>query len=92
MKDYQKLKELLEEQEQFPVQFTYKFIGRNSSRFLDSVKKLEQQFPALKHEGQRLSANQAHSSQTYSYNAPSAQAIIDVFQAIEKLDDILMVL
>ena len=92
MKDYTQLKLLLESLESFPLQFTYKFIGRNTANFRTAVTQFEALFPSLKTEGSRLSGNQAHLSMTYSLSAPTAQHIIDVFQAIEKIEDVLIVL
>jgi putative lipoic acid-binding regulatory protein len=91
-KDYSKLKELLEAQETFPSRFTYKFVGRNSDKFARSVERLEQAYPALRHETTRKSANDQHMSKTYLFEAPSADAIIDVFRAIEQIEDLLVIL
>ena len=92
MKDYTTLKLLLEKQETFPVQFTYKFIGRNSAEFATSVEKLLKTFPKLQHEMTRKSGSDQHLAMTYLYEAPSAGSIIEVFQAIEKIDDLLIIL
>ncbi len=93
MKDYAKLTELLKTTESFPLDFTFKFIGRKSDAFLASVQALEAQFPPLRREGERESANQQHLSLTYSFKAaPTAEILIEVYRSIEKLRDVLVVL
>jgi putative lipoic acid-binding regulatory protein len=91
-KDYTPLKLLLEKQETFPIHFTYKFIGRNSSAFLDGVEALKKTHPGLKHEMTRKSAKDAHISLTYGFDAESADAIIEIFRAVEKVPDLLIIL
>jgi putative lipoic acid-binding regulatory protein len=91
-KDYSKLKSLLEEQEKFPLHFIFKFIGRNTPVFLEGVKSLEATFPTLKHEMTRKSAKDQHIAMTYAISAPNAHLIIEVFRAIEKIEDLLIIL
>lgn len=91
-KDYEKLKALLEEQETFPLAFTYKFIGFQSPAFAASVSRLERAFPGLVHELDRESSGGKHLAKTYRYEAADVDAIIVIFQAIEKLDDLVIVL
>lgn len=92
MKDYSKLKQMLEDQEAFPLQFTFKFIGRSSTAFATSTKVWELSFPGLRHQGTRASSNGQHTSVTYIYEAPDADTIIAIYRAIEKIEDILIVL
>jgi putative lipoic acid-binding regulatory protein len=91
-KDYAKLRSLLEEQETFPLSFTYKFIGFHTPAFHASVSRLERAYPALTHEMDRESSGGKHLAKTYRYEAPDARAIIEIFQSIEKLDDLVIVL
>jgi putative lipoic acid-binding regulatory protein len=91
-KDYSKLKELLEDQEEFPIYFVYKFIGRNTTVFATAVEGLLKQFPSLKHEMTRKTANDQHIAMTYGYDATSADAVIEVFRHIEKIDDLILIL
>jgi putative lipoic acid-binding regulatory protein len=91
-KDYAELKRLLEDLETFPHRFTFKFIGRHSETFALSVAKLEQRFPGLRHEQSRESNGGKHVAKTYTMEATSADEIIDVFKAIEKVEDVLVVL
>ena len=92
MKDYTKLKSLLKEDETFLLRFTYKFIGRNSPKFQAAIVKFEAQFPTLQAHGSRLSVNQNHLAVTYHFVAAAPEAIIEIFQAIEKTEDLLMML
>ncbi len=91
-KDYAKLKELLEEQEKFPLDFTFKFVGRHTPAFAQSVGSLQKKFPGLKETHSRESSGGKHVAKTFSFNAPDADSILDVFKAIEKLEDVLVVL
>jgi putative lipoic acid-binding regulatory protein len=91
-KDYAKLKQLLEEQETFPLSFTYKFIGHHTPAFAKAVDELERKFPGLKHELSRESSGGKHLAKTYRYDAADAEAVLDVFRAIELLEDLLIVL
>lgn len=93
MKDYAKLTELLKTTEKFPLRFTYKFIGRKTEAFESSIRALEKEFPPLRRESSRESANGQHLSVTYVFDAaPNAEILIEVYRAIEKLHDVLVVL
>lgn len=91
-KDYTKIKELLEAQEKFPLRFTYKFIGHNSAEFAQAVARLERSFPSLRHELTRESSHGKHLSKTFVLEAPDAEAIVEIYRAIELLEDVLIVL
>lgn len=91
-KDYAKIQELLKGQEKFPLRFTYKFIGRNTDAFNEAVAKLEHAFPSLKHEHTRESSGGKHLSKTFVFDAADAEAIIEIYRAIEVLEDVLVVL
>jgi putative lipoic acid-binding regulatory protein len=91
-KDYSKIKELLEHQENFPLRFTFKFIGRNSSGFARAVESLEGSHPKLRHESTRESSGGKHLAKTYVFEAADADAIIAIYRAIETLEDVMIVL
>lgn len=91
-KDYAKIRALLLEQEAFPLSFTYKFIGFQTPAFQASVGRLERAYPSLTHEMDRESSGGKHLAKTYRYEAADVDAIIEIFEAIEKLDDLVIVL
>jgi putative lipoic acid-binding regulatory protein len=92
MKDYEKLKQLLESQERFPVRYTFKFVGRNSDAFARAVSHFEGKHPHLRHEQTRESSGGKHVAKTYVVDAQSAEAIIEVYRAIELIEEVLVVL
>ncbi len=92
MRDYSRIKALLLEQDTFPLDFTFKFIGYNSPKFADGVSQLEKAFPTLKAAGRKETTGGLNVSLTYQFVAPSADAIIEVFRALEKVEDIRIVL
>ena len=83
---------MLEAQEQFPVEYMHKFIGKNSQAFLDSLAKLEGQIPKLKRQSLRASGSQIHLAVTYILPAESADEVILLLQETEKVIDLVMVL
>ena len=87
MRDYQNLKVLLEK-EAFPHDFLFKFIGKNSDAFEEGTRQLERDFPDLIMETLKLSQNQNHVSYSYSFQAETAEQIIEIYRAIEKLPDL----
>jgi putative lipoic acid-binding regulatory protein len=92
MKDYTKLKTLLEEQETFPLDFTFKCVGHNSVAFKQSAAQLPAKFPGLVETLARESSSGKHLALTFAFKAPSADAIAAVFQAIERLEGVLVIL
>ncbi|MGK5083823.1 DUF493 domain-containing protein [Bdellovibrionota bacterium FG-1] len=92
MKDYTQLRTLLAAQETFPCPFTYKFIGLNSPGFAAAVVLFEKSFPSITHQSTRESAGGKHLSKTYVFEAADVDAIIEVYRAIEKLEDLVIVL
>lgn len=92
MKDYSKLKTLLEVEETFPLDFVFKFVGRNSPAFAQSSHGLKTSFPALQETHSRESSGGKHVAKTFSFVAPDAESIVAIFKAIEKLEDVLVVL
>lgn len=91
MRDYEALKTLLEK-ETYPHPFTFKFIGKKSILFEAGMKKVCGQFPELRLKGQLVSQNKNHVSYTYILQAKTAQEIIQVYQAIEGLPDLALML
>ena len=91
MHDYQNLKKLLEN-ETFPHTFIFKFIGKNTSSFQEGVNQLTRSNPELVLQSRRETNNTKYISFTYVLIADSAESIIEVFQEIHKISDILMIL
>ena len=93
---YEKMKELLDLEETFPTEFTYKFIGQNSALFKEGIAawfaEWSAQYPTFKMLTERESAGGAHLALTYTFRAPSSDVIIAIFRAIEKIPDIRIVL
>ncbi len=88
---YDKLKELLA-RETYPHTFPFKFIGKKTPLFLTGVQNLELKYPDLAFHSQRETKSQNHISYTYLLDAKSMDGIVAVFQEIEKLSDLLMIL
>jgi len=91
-RDYSTLRELLSEEEKFPLQYLHKFIGKNSPVFLTGVKGLEAAFPKLKEQSRRESGAGAHVALTFSFEAASADEVIQVLEATEVLPELVLVL
>ena len=91
-KDYEKIRELLEEQETFPIDFMVKFIGRNSAKFRAGCQAFEARFPALRPQSSRESSGGNHLAQTYILAANGADEVIEVLKATALIDDVLIVL
>jgi len=91
-KDYSKIRDLLEAQESFPIDYIHKVIGRNTAAFLQSMDRLEAQLPAVRRDTVRPSASQAHVSVTLVLRAESAADVIRLLEATEQLEDLVMVL
>ncbi|MEN9724482.1 MAG: hypothetical protein RJB38_2468 [Pseudomonadota bacterium] len=89
---YAKIKEMLQAQETFPFEYIHKAIGKNTALFLDSAAALEKRFPLLRRESVRASASQAHVSITWILSAQNADEVIDLLQASQGLQDLVMVL
>jgi putative lipoic acid-binding regulatory protein len=91
-KDYSKIRDLLEAQERFPIDYIHKVIGRNTSAFLGSLDRLESQLPAVRRGTVRPSASQVHLAVTLILRAESAADVIRLLEATELLEDLVMVL
>lgn len=89
---YEKLKALLDQDQTFPHEFTYKFIGQNSPAFRAGVAEWVAKHPTIRKVSERESAGGNHLACTYDFLAPSSNAIISIFREIEKIPDIRVVL
>jgi hypothetical protein len=87
-----RLKALLENQESFPLEYMHKFIGRNSPRFIQGLEAFDARFPKLERRGTRLSAGDAHVAVTYVFMADSADEILEVLEATQLIEDVLVIL
>ncbi len=92
MDKYTKLHALLEAQETFPTQYTHKFIGRNSPAFAAGMQTLEERFPTLTLETARATRSESYLAVTYTLEADSAEAIIEVLEATTAIPDLHMIL
>lgn len=93
MQDYEKLRELLEEEE-YPHLYVHKFIGLNTEAFREAVIELELRFPDAKQISARESAGAAASYLAYTYEleANSADEIIELLQETATLPDVKILL
>jgi putative lipoic acid-binding regulatory protein len=92
MKDFSKLRSLLESEERFPLPYLLKFIGRNSPRFGEGVQAFERKFPDLKLQARRESAKAKHVSLTYGFVATDPDQVIDIYREASELPDLLVIL
>ncbi len=90
--DYAKLRELLNQQETFPVDFHLKFVGKNSEAFARGVTRFENEHPQLKETSRRLSAQANHLALSYVFSAKSADHIIAVLERAALIEDVQIVL
>jgi putative lipoic acid-binding regulatory protein len=90
--DYSKIRDMLEAQETFPIEYIHKVIGRNTAAFLSSLDRLEAQIPSVSRQVVRPSASNVHVSVTLVLRAENAGEVIRLLEATEKLDDLVMVL
>ncbi|MCM2278416.1 MAG: DUF493 domain-containing protein [Oligoflexia bacterium] len=91
-RDHGKLKTLLEEQETFPLDFTLKFIGRNSARFTAAVAVFESEHPGLRLESRRESSAGKHLALTYRMLARNADEIVAIMRRIALIEDVQVIL
>lgn len=91
-KDYSRLKELLVEQETFPLTYVHKFIGKNSPQFLQALALWEKKFSKARQISVRLSKGDAHAAVTYEFLADHVDEVIVLLEATDQLPDLIMVL
>ncbi len=89
---FQKFRDLLNQNHQFPCAYLHKFIGKNSEIFKTSVEAFEKKFIGLKRTSEKLSASKAHLSLTYEYLAGSAEDVIQLSVETHKINDLIYVL
>lgn len=89
--DYEKLRSLLQKEE-FPLEFTVKFIGRNSGRFQAGVQLFEAEYSHAKKTCSRESAQGAHLALTYVYTASDADSVIDILKRVARIEDLQVIL
>lgn len=91
-KDYSRLKELLELQEKFPLEFTHKFIGKSTPAFEKGIEELEKKFPGIRQVSKRASGNGGHLALTYALTADSADRVVELFRETDQIPDLLFIL
>ena len=89
---FSRLKSLLEQQETFPVDFTVKFIGRNTDRFQEGVSLFERAHPILRMQSRRESSKGNHLAMTYVFTARNADHIISTLEQVAKIEDLMVIL
>jgi hypothetical protein len=91
-KDMSRLRALFEAQEEFPLDYTHKFIGRNTPTFEQGVAEWRRKFTPIACPSDRLSANQAHRSLTFVLRMDTVDALIAMLEATDEIPDLVMVL
>jgi hypothetical protein len=89
--NFDKLRELLEK-EQYPLDYTFKFIGKNTQRFASGLHALEGTFSKLSLQGSRESSGAQHLAVTYVLKALDAEEIISVLNRVTQVEDLLVIL
>lgn len=89
---FSRLKALLEQQETFPLDFTLKFIGRNTDRFQKGLQLFENAHPILRMQTRRESAKGNHLAMTYTFSARNADHIIATLEQVAKIEDVMVIL
>lgn len=90
MATYDKLRELLEF-EIYPYRYTHKFIGRRTEAFAGAVAELERAFPDAVRVAERATGPR-YVAYTYEILARSADEIIALWQATERLADLKLIM
>ena len=91
-KDMSRLRALFEAQEEFPIDYTHKFIGKNTPAFDRGVAEWKKKFTPIKCPSDRLSANQAHRSLTFVLRMENVDALIAMLEGTDDIPDLVMVL
>lgn len=89
---YERFRQLLEEQGGFPLEFTHKFIGENSSEFAHSVRQFEAAHPRLRLQSRRESSGGRHVAYTYVLEARDTDEVVALFEATRLLAGIRLIL
>lgn len=91
-KDFSRLRALLETQEEFPLEYTHKFIGKNTPAFELGVAEWKKKCGPIACPSDRLSGNQAHRSLTFIFRMETVDALIAMLEATDEIPDLVMVL
>jgi hypothetical protein len=91
-KDYTRLRELLLAQEEFPLEYLHKFIGRNTPAFEAGLAQWRMRFRPLSCPSDRLSANQGHRSLSFILKMSTVDELIAMLEATDAIPDLVMVL
>jgi len=91
-KDYTRLRELLLEQECFPVKYLHKFIGKNSPQFDAALQAWRTQYPDAVCQSDRHSSNGGHRALTFVVPAQNVDQLIEMLKHTDQLADLVMVL
>jgi len=89
---FEKFRNLLESNFQFPCVYLHKFIGANSPIFKNSVAEFEKKFIGLTRITERLSTSQKHLSLTYEYLAANSEEVVQLMIETQKLNDIIYII
>lgn len=89
---FEKFRELLKHNHQFPTEYHHKFIGKNSPIFLEAVEAFEKKHIGLKRIGEKKSAKGEHISLTYDYQATSAEDVIELLKETQKINDLIFII
>ena len=90
--NYDRFKELLNANFQFPANYVHKFIGANTPEFRSAVKEFEKQFIGLTLTGEKLSSTNLHVSFTYDYLAASADDVVELTVKTREVPGVLYIL
>ena len=90
--NFERFKELLNANFQFPANYMHKFIGANSPEFRDAVKEFEKKFIGLTLVGEKLSSTNLHVSFTYDYLAANAEDVVSLTVETRNIPGVLYIL
>ena len=89
---FQKFRELLEHNHQFPTEYHHKFIGKNSPMFLESVAEFEKKHIGLKLVSRKESAKGAHISLSFDYHAANVEEVVELLKETQKINDLIFII
>lgn len=90
--DFVKFRALLESEMMFPTTYIHKFIGRETEKFLASVRAFEGKFVGLKRTQERTSASGGFLALTYSFIAGTPDDVIELTRETQAIEDLLYIL
>lgn len=89
--DFSRLQSLLEK-EKYPLEYTLKLIGRDSNPFRDGIAAFEGAYPNIGQATRRSTVDTRHVALTYRFTAVSAQELVSMYQAVERIPDLVVML